>query len=139
MNRFQKISFRSVGDLLDYLPPQELDVVERLREIVFCCIPDAKEKLSYNVPFYYRHARLCYIWPGAVPRGGTKEGVPFGFCRGHLLSNPTGLNVGQRKFVYTKTFYRPKDIDRDALSQWLYEAVIVDEEATRKGKKQKRK
>jgi hypothetical protein len=132
MNRFQDVDFRTVGEFLDYLPPAELKIVERLRELVFECIPDAKEKLAYNVPFYYRYARIVFIWAGSVPWGKTpKEGVELGFCRGHLLSDPSYLNAGNRKEVYIKTFYSTKDIDADAVRQLLYEAVVIDEEEHR--------
>lgn len=133
MNRFQDVGFRTVGEFLDYLPPNELKIVERLRELVFECIPDAKEKLAYNTPFYYRHARIVFIWPAAVPWGKTrKQGVELGFCKGHLLSDPSYLNTGNRKEVYIKTFYHTKDIDTDTVRQLLYEAVVIDEEEYRR-------
>lgn len=129
MNRFQDVDLRTVGEFLDYLPPNELKIVERLRELVIGCIPDAKEKLSYNVPFYYRHARIVFIWPGSVAWGKTqKQGVELGFCRGHLLSDPSYLNTGNRKEVYIKTFYSTKEIEADTVRQLLYEAVVIDEE-----------
>ena len=139
MNRFQDVDFRTVGEFLDYLPPGELRIVERLRELVFECIPDAKEKLAYNVPFYYRHARIVFIWPGSVPWGKTqKEGVELGFCRGHLLSDPSYLNTGNRKEVYIKTFHSTRDIEADTVRQLLYEAVVIDEEEYRNKKGAKR-
>jgi hypothetical protein len=128
MNSFQPFSFGSVTEFLEFLPPDERKLVDYLRDIVFSCIPDVKEKLAYNVPFYYRYSRICFIWPGSVPWGGTKEGVLFGFCKGHLLSNHTYLDRGSRKSVYTKTFFSTKKIDREQLSQLLYEAVWIDEE-----------
>lgn len=129
MNPFHTIDFRSVGEFLDYLPPHELAIVERLRALVFQCMPDAKEKLAYNVPFYYRHGRICFIWPGSVPWGKTpKQGVELGFCKGHLLSDPSYLNKGTRKEVYIKTFLNTREIDTEILRQLLYEAVVVDEE-----------
>src|SRR5829696_3835563 len=106
MNRFQDVDFRNVNDFLDYLPDKELGIVERLRELVFECIPDAKEKLAYNVPFYYRHSRICFIWPGIVQWGKTKKaGVQFALCRGNLLADPSYLDTGNRKEMYYKTFF----------------------------------
>jgi hypothetical protein len=129
-----KISFDDVTGLLHFLPDEELKIVELLRELVFECIPDVKEKLAYNVPFYYRYSRICFIWPGSVPWGNKqKRGVDFGFCKGHLLSDPCYLEAGNRKEVYIKTFYAPKEIDRNQVRQLLYEAAVIDEE-TRKPK-----
>ncbi|MEI6947571.1 DUF1801 domain-containing protein [Paraflavisolibacter sp. H34] len=139
MNPFQNVNFQSVNEFLHYLPEEELVMVELLRELTLECIPGVKEKLAYNVPFYYRYSRICFIWPGSVPWGkNTKPGVEFGFCKGHLLSDPGYLNKGTRKEVYIKTFFTPKEIDRPALRQLLYEAVLIDEE-TRKSKNVKYK
>ena len=136
MNKFQDVDFRNVNDFLDYLPEHELKIVERLRELIFECIPDVKEKLTYNVPFYYRFSRICFIWPGAVQWGKSKrEGVNLGFCRGNLLPDPSHLDIGNRKEVYLKTFYHAKEIDVASLRQLLYDAVIVDEESKAKNKK----
>jgi hypothetical protein len=128
MNRFQPFDFRTVGEMLDYLPEPELKITERLRALIFECIPDAKEKLSYNVPFYSRHTRIVFIWPGAIPWGKTSPGVQIGFCKGNLLSDPSYLDMGRRKQVYTKTFHSLKDINVQMLQQLLFEAVIIDED-----------
>ena len=130
-NRFQPIAFSHVHDFLAYLPPEELDMVELLRSIILECIPDCKEKLAYNVPFYYRYSRICFIWPGSVPWGKTKEGVEMGFCKGHLLSDSSYLNVGNRKEVFIKTFQNSKEINTGKLRALLYEAVLIDEELYR--------
>lgn len=128
MNQFQPISFDTVAEMLAYIPLEEQKIVEQLRLIVLDCIPGVKEKLAYNVPFYYRQSRICYIWPGSVPWGKVKEGVSFGLCRGDLLTNASYLEAGERKQVYTKTFTSIRDIDREKLSQLLYEAVWIDAE-----------
>jgi len=135
MNKFQPIRFKSINEFLDYLPPTELKIVERLRSLVLECIPDAKEKLSYNVPYYYRHTRICYIWPGSVPWGKVPEGgVVLGFCKGQLLADASYLEIGERKEVYTKTFYSTKEIDADIVRQLLYEAAAIDEAVKRQKK-----
>jgi hypothetical protein len=133
MNKYQNINFGSVRDFLAFLPDEELKLVQLLRGLVMECIPDVKEKLAYNVPFYYRFSRICFIWPGSVPWGRkTKAGVELGFCRGNMLSDASYLNIGGRKEVYIKTFYEVNDIDADILRQLIYEAVVVDEEVSRK-------
>ena len=137
MNPFQNVSFSTVEELLETLPPEERKLVEQLRAIVFACIPDAAEKLSYNVPFYYRHTRICFIWPGSVPWGGIKEGVMLGFCKGNRLTDIGYLDKGGRKSVFTKTFYTTKEINRETISQLLYEAVSIDEDDNR-AKRQKK-
>jgi hypothetical protein len=134
MNRFQPFDFKTVGAFLDYLPEHELSITEKLRALIFESIPDISEKLCYNVPFYSRHSRICYIWPGSVPWGNIRAGVQIGFCKAHLLSDPAYLEKGTRKQVYTKTFFSKKDVDAGKLRQLLWEACTIDE--TFKSKKQ---
>jgi hypothetical protein len=138
MNKFQPFSFSTINDFFSFLPDEELKITESLRELVLECIPDVKEKLAYNVPFYSRYSRICFIWPGSVPWGKTiKQGVEFGFCRGHLLSDASYLNKGARKEVYIKTFHSLKEIDPEIMRRLLYEAVIIDEGLVLNKKEQK--
>lgn len=134
-NRFQPFSFDSLEELLEFLPADQRKLLQRLRALVLGCIPDAQEKLSYNVPFYSRRTRIVFIWPGAVGWGGTFEGVQLGFCRGPELADDGYLDKGTRKQVYTKTFRHPSDIDADQVRALLFEALEADEAAWRRKKK----
>lgn len=128
-NRFQPgISFKTVDDCLEYLPEHERVVVEALRELILEQIEGVKEKLSFNVPFYSRHQTICFIWPGAVPWGGTRAGVQLGFAKGLLLPDDGYLSKGNRKSVFIRTFYNRKDIDFGKVRQLLTEAEIIDNE-----------
>ncbi len=129
MNKFQPIDFQDLDDLYDFLPPNELQVVKALRQLVYECIPEVKEKLSYNVPFFRKRRTICFIWPGSVPWGSTFEGVQFGFVKGHLLLNEDGyLEAGKRKYVRTKTFKSIQEVDFEKLRLLLYEASLIDSE-----------
>ena len=135
-NKFQHVDFSNVTEFLHYLPADHLSIVEALRGLVFECIPDVKEKLSYNVPFYHRHARICFVWPSSIQWGTTqRSGVDFGFCKGNLLADPSYLDIGNRKEMYVKTFHHVKEIDHHVLRQLLYEAVVIDDELAMKKKK----
>jgi hypothetical protein len=61
--------------------------------------------------------------------------VNLGFCKGHLLSDPSYLEKGDRKEIYLKSFYNTKEINAEAIRQLLYETVVVDEELYRSKKK----
>lgn len=127
MNKFQPIDFQDLDDLLAFLPEDELKIVEALRNLVYGCIPQVKEKLSYNVPFFRVRKTICFIWPGSVPWGGTFEGVQFGFTYGHLLTDEKNyLEAGKRKYVRTRTFKSLKEIDFDQLRTLLFEAAEID-------------
>lgn len=125
----QNVEFQTVEEFLDYLPERERAIVDILREIIMDCMPDCTERLSYNVPYYYRHSRVCFIWPASVPWGKVKlDGVQLGFCKGFLLNDEINfLEKGNRKEVYVKTYFHPNDIDADVLKAYLFEAIVVDE------------
>jgi hypothetical protein len=133
-NRFQPVDFKNIEAFLAYLPVAELEVVEALRELVLECIPGGIERLAYNVPFYYRHSRICFIWPGSVPWGTVKSGVQLGFCQGALLPHAGYLEAGNRQLVYVKTFATAREINAPRLRQLIEEAVLVDEEKQAKQK-----
>lgn len=128
MSRIQPTKFKSLGEFFDFLSREELKIVEHLRDIIFEELPDCKEKLAYNVPFYYRHSRICFLWPASVPWGGVNDGVAVGFCKGHLLSDEIGyLEKGNRKQVRTKIFTSESQIESDLLKSYLLEAKEIDE------------
>ena len=120
------MKFSSLEECFSYIPEDEMKIVEALRKIIFQCIPDIEEKLSYNAPFYKRNGNICFIWPGSIPWGKTKEGVQLGFSKGYLLSDDGYLEKGTRKQVFWKTFYHTREIDAEKISALLYEAVLLD-------------
>jgi hypothetical protein len=133
--KMQDVSFRNIEDFLEYLPDDELKMVELLRKIIFNCLPDISEKLSYNVPFYKRHRNLLFIWPASVLWGKKKtyKGVRLGFTNGNLMGDENGyLDKGDRKQVYFKDFESIKEIDVDLLKSYIYDAAIIDEELKKK-------
>lgn len=130
MNKFQPVDFQDLDDLFAYLPEDELQMVQALRQLVYECIPEVREKLSYNVPFFRVKRNICFIWPGSVPWGGTFEGVQFGFTKGHLMVNEDDyLEAGNRKYVRIRTFKSLKEIDFEKLRSLLYEAALIDTES----------
>lgn len=129
MNKFQPIDFHNLDDLYAFLPEHELKMVKALRALVYESIPEIREKLSYNVPFFRLHRNICFIWPGSVPWGGTFEGVQFGFTRGYLLAVEGGyLDAGKRKYVRTRTYQSLAEIDFEKLRNLLFEAQVIDAE-----------
>ena len=72
-NKFQDVDFKNVEEFLDYLPDAELKIVLTLRKMIFDCIPNCQEKLSYNVPFYHRKKNICFIFPHAIEEGQIKQ------------------------------------------------------------------
>lgn len=124
----QPFQFPNIEAMLAYLPEDQLEIVDLLRNLVLETIPGVKEKLSFQVPFYSKHSTICLIWPGAVPWGSkTREGVELAFNKGYLLHDPYGyLEKGSRKQIFNKRFFKPEDIQESILRQLLLDAMELD-------------
>ncbi|MBI3260710.1 MAG: DUF1801 domain-containing protein [Ignavibacteriae bacterium] len=128
----QNVSFRSMDEFFEFLPEDEYNIVQFLRCIVFECIPHAKEKLSFNVPYYTINRNICFIWPSSVFWGKKKsyEGVRFGFAKGYLLDDETSyLDKGSRKQIYWRDFKSIHEIDVELLKSYIFAAVLIDEQS----------
>jgi len=112
----------------EWLPENERVIADVLRQIIIEHLPkNYKEKLAYNVPYYYGKRRICLIWPGSVPWGGIRSGVLLGFCYGNKLKDPENYLIhGTNKQVYYKIFHSPEDIDEKAIVTLLKEAIELD-------------
>ncbi len=127
--KMQNVSFKNVDDFLDFLPEGELKVVVLVRQLIFDCIPDIHEKLSYNVPFYKRNKSILFIWPSSILWGKSKSyaGVRIGFSQGHLIDDEIKfLNRGDRKQVCYKDYLNVSEIDVDLLKSYIFDALLID-------------
>lgn len=122
------IKFRSLVEFWDYLPEDERIITDVLRQIILEILPpNSKEKLAYNVPFYYGKRRICLIWPASVPYGGIKSGVLLGFCQGNKLKDKDHyLTHGTNKQIFYKIYHSTDEIDADPIMKLLKEAIEVD-------------
>lgn len=125
MGNSQGMQFKTLEEFLDYLPEEELEIVLHLRKIILECMMDCKEKLTYNVPFYYRHSRICYIWPASVPWAKVAKGVAIGFCKGGSFLDETFETA---QFSSKQIFTSIKEIDISFLKQKIHEAILIDEQ-----------
>jgi hypothetical protein len=125
-DRPHKIS--SLIQLFDLLPENERILVDVLRQIIRTHLPPGfKEKISYNVPFFYGKKGVCIIWPASIPRGGIQEGVLLGFWQGNRLSDEDHyLKHGTNKKVFYRIFKYPEEIDERAIAKLLKEAAEKD-------------
>ena len=123
-----KMKIQSLLELMDVLPHNESVIVDVLRGIVIDTIGDeSKEKISYNVPYFYGHKGICIIWPSSIPRGGVEEGVLFGFWYGNLLSDKDNyLKKGNNRKVYYRIFKDVDEINVIKLKRLLIEAINLD-------------
>jgi hypothetical protein len=123
----EPFNIRSYAHLFELLPGNERIICDVLRQIVLETLPGCKEKIAYNVPFFYGKKRICLIWPASIPRGGIKKGVLFGFCYGHKLKDEDRyLMHGTNKQVYYQIYDSPEEIDETAIRKLLVEAGKLD-------------
>jgi hypothetical protein len=118
----------SLLHLFDRLPEHERIIVDVLRQIVLENLPSyCKEKLAFNVPYFYGNRGICIIWPASIPRGGIKQGVLLGFWQGNKLNDEDNyLTQGTNKKVFYKIFRNVEEIDETAIVKLLKEAVRID-------------
>ena len=119
---------KSLVELFDVLPETERIIVDVLRQIILENLPPGcKEKISYNVPFFYGNKGICIIWPASIPRGGIKQGVLLGFWYGNKLNDADRyLQRGTNKQIFYRIFQSTDEIDESAIVKLINEAVRVD-------------
>ena len=124
---FPKI--KSLVQLYALLPENERIITDVLRQIIKENLPDyCKEKISYNVPFFYGNKGICIIWPASIPRGGFKQGVLLGFWFGNKLEDKDHyLTHGTNKKVFYKIFQSVDNIEEEPIKKLLKEALRIDD------------
>jgi hypothetical protein len=65
--------------MLDYLPEHELEIV--LLQKLFWNVCQTIKRNQLTMFLYYRHSRICYIWPATIPWDKMSKSVA-GFCKG---------------------------------------------------------
>ncbi|MBK6381626.1 MAG: DUF1801 domain-containing protein [Chitinophagaceae bacterium] len=119
---------KSILQLYDAIPEHERIMVDVLRAIITENLPAyCKEKISYQVPFFYGHKGICIIWPSAIPRGGIKKGVLLGFWYGNKLTDADNyLMHGTNKQIFYKIYNDVEEIKVKAIVKLLKEAAKLD-------------
>ena len=124
------MKIESIAQLIELLPENERIIVDVLRQIIKENLPiHCKEKISYNVPFFYGRRGICIIWPSTIPRGGIKEGVLLGFWYGNKLNDTDNyLTHGTNKQIFYKIYKSHEQINERAIVKLLHEAIRIDKQ-----------
>ena len=120
---------KSILQLYDAIPEHERIIVDVLRAIITEQLPAyCKEKISYQVPFFYGNKGICIIWPSAIPRGGIKKGVLLGFWYGNKLADTDNyLTHGTNTQIFYKIYNDVEEINVKAVVKLLKEAMKLEE------------
>jgi len=124
------LKIKSMLHLYEALPENERIIVDVLRQMIKDNLPSyCKEKISFNVPFFYGKKGICIVWPSAIPGGGIKKGVLLGFWYGNKLKDANNyLTHGTNKQIFYKIFHTVEEINEEEIVLLLQEAVILDEQ-----------
>lgn len=123
----KNIQVKSLVQLYEMLTEEERIITDVLRQIIKQTLPACKEKISYNVPFFFGNRSICLVWPASVPRGGIKKGVLLGFWYGNRLKDIDGyLTHGTNKQIFYRIFYSADEIKIKSLVKILKEAGQLD-------------
>lgn len=130
MKESSSIKIKSLLQLYGMLPDEERIITEVLRQIITEQLPGyCKEKISFNVPYFFGNKGICIIWPSAIPRGGIKKGVLLGFWYGNRLKDTDHyLTHGTNKQIFYKIFQTAEEINEKAIVKLLKEAVKLDKQ-----------
>jgi hypothetical protein len=129
------MKIRNLVDLFTILPENEKIIVDVLRQIIIETLPEyCKEKISYNVPFFYGNKGICIVWPSTVPRGGIRHGVLLGFWHGNKLDDhDCFLSHGTNKQIFYKIYQTGEEIDERPIKKLLKEAIKLDKHWVKTG------
>ena len=118
---------KSIDDFLSHCTPWELQQIARLRVLIEEC-GEFDLKISYGVPYFYRHRRVVFLWPASAAFG-PKTGLLFGFCQGSMIIDHHGfLEHGDRKQVSWVHITEQGEAPVLALRDYLMQAVMIDDQ-----------
>ena len=123
------MKIKIIVELFTLLPEEERIITDVLRQIILETLPGyCKEKISFNVPFFYGNKGICIVWPATVPRGGIKSGVLLGLWYGNKLADKDNfLTHGSNKQIFYKIYYKADEIDERPIKKLLKEAIKLDQ------------
>lgn len=123
------MKIKNIVELFTLLPEEERIITDVLRQIILETLPGyCKEKISFNVPFFYGNKGICIVWPATVPRGGIKLGVLLGLWYGNKLADKDNfLTHGSNKQIFYKIYYKADEIDERPIKKLLKEVIKLDQ------------
>ena len=112
---------KTVEDFILGLDGQQKAIVSFLHQHL-SAYHDLQSKINWNIPFYYRKSRICYLNPVIG------QGIELAFTRGKNLSNAQGVLLDKgRKVVAGMDFFSTETFDLRIIDEIVQEAILLDE------------
>lgn len=100
--------------------PEYRSVVERIRELMRECVPEATEQISYGIPSYRLTRIIAVISP-------TKKGITFAFSRGAEFEDEYKLLEGVGHVSKNVRMSGVEGMNEEALRCYIAQAVEFDQ------------
>lgn len=130
MKRIQQeiAKIKTVDQLYALLPEDQLIITDIVRGIVLDASQGyLREKISFQVPYFFNKKGIAIIWPATIPRGGIKSGVLFGMWYGNRLSSLQNYLIkGENKQIFYKVIHRVDEINEKAIKKLIQEGIELD-------------
>ena len=110
----------SVDDFLTTrVLPDFRPIVEKIREVIKTCAPEAKEIISYGIPAYRVRNIIAVISP-------TQKDITLAFSRGAEFEDKYYLLMGVGKVSKNLKFKRLSDINNNVICYYIQQALDLD-------------
>jgi hypothetical protein len=123
MNREnESVMASQVHAYIQNLKPSNTAQIMHVIDGAFMELPGVVSKLSFKVPFYYKHSWICYLNPMKP------YGVELCFLRAREMSDEAKLlNFKDRKIVGGIAIKELDGIFMKTLLAYFHEALLIDE------------
>ena len=114
------MGYKTVDDFIaSRVLPELRPVVERIRELMKECAPNAQEIISYGIPAYRVRNIIAVISP-------TKKDITLAFSRGAVFEDKYMLLKGVGNVSKNLKLKRVSEIDKDLMNYYIQQALRLD-------------
>lgn len=101
------------------IPPQHMETVERLRDLLCECAPDTAELISYDMICWKQHKLFAYLL-------ASEKDVTLGFIHGTDLRDDAHLLKGRGKGTRHVKIKTADAIPEAAIRDFVAQALVLD-------------
>jgi hypothetical protein len=102
----------SVTEYIQAALPEQLEIMETLRQLIHSTIPETKEEVKWGIPIFIKTMIFTYL-------RCSKHHVALGFYNIDRINDPNGLLEGTGKTMRHLKFKRVEEVDNQLIAKWL--------------------